>query len=101
MYSLGIIFFEMCYPFKTGMERIQILSALRQPSVTFPEGWGPNFKPEQKEIISMLLRHDPSKRPDAKHMLLSPLVPSQEKDEIYYERAINGQLNLTWHELHS
>ncbi|RXK39365.1 PEK/GCN2 protein kinase [Tremella mesenterica] len=95
MYSLGIIFFEMCYPFKTGMERIQILSALRQPSITFPDGWKPDWKSEQKEIITWLLRHDPSMRPSARQLLLSPLVPSQDKDEMFYDRAINELTNPT------
>lgn len=37
MYSLGIIFFEMCHPpFSTGMERIETLTALRSPEVTVP-----------------------------------------------------------------
>ena len=36
MYSLGVIFFEMCFRFKTGMERIHILQALRRETVTFP-----------------------------------------------------------------
>lgn len=31
MYSLGVMFFEMCYrPLTTGMERVKVLSALRQ-----------------------------------------------------------------------
>ena len=35
LYSLGIIFFEMCSPsLSTGMERVKILSLLRQVS-----GW--------------------------------------------------------------
>ena len=37
MYSLGVIFFEMCYnPLQTGMERIKVLTDLRSPSVKFP-----------------------------------------------------------------
>ena len=30
IYSLGIIFFELLFPFKTGMERARVLSNLRQ-----------------------------------------------------------------------
>lgn len=38
LYSLGIIFFEMCYrPMSTGMERVKILSSLRQPNIDFPD----------------------------------------------------------------
>ena len=36
MYSLGIIFFEMCYPLATGMERARILNNLRLVTVDFP-----------------------------------------------------------------
>lgn len=37
LYSLGIIFFEMCHrPFSTGMERVETLAALRSPKVTIP-----------------------------------------------------------------
>lgn len=37
LYSLGIIFFEMCHrPFSTGMERVETLVAIRSPSVLIP-----------------------------------------------------------------
>lgn len=37
LYSLGIIFFEMCHrPFSTGMERVETLVALRTPNITIP-----------------------------------------------------------------
>lgn len=37
IYSLGIIFFEMCHPpLSTGMERVKILNALRQPDIVLP-----------------------------------------------------------------
>ena len=38
IYSLGIIFFEMCYkPLPTGMERVQVLGQLRLKEINFPE----------------------------------------------------------------
>ena len=38
IYSLGIIFFEMCHPpLNTGMERIKILSSIRQPDIVLPQ----------------------------------------------------------------
>lgn len=38
MYSLGVMFFEMCYrPLETGMERVRILSNLRQSDVKLPD----------------------------------------------------------------
>ena len=35
MYSLGIIFFEMCYPLATGMQRAKTLNDLRLKSIEF------------------------------------------------------------------
>ncbi|CAF5075657.1 unnamed protein product, partial [Rotaria magnacalcarata] len=36
IYSLGITFFEMCYPFNTSMERAKILCELRRPEINVP-----------------------------------------------------------------
>ena len=37
IYSLGIILFEMCHPpLTTGMERVRILTNLRQPDIGLP-----------------------------------------------------------------
>lgn len=36
IYSFGIVFFEMCYPLKTGMERHIILAKLRSESIEIP-----------------------------------------------------------------
>ncbi|WVQ86282.1 hypothetical protein IAT38_008450 [Cryptococcus sp. DSM 104549] len=88
MYSLGIIFFEMCYPFKTAMERVHILNAVRLPSITFPAGWGPNHKPNEREIITRLLTHDPVARFKATELLRSPLLPAPEKRKEDYDAVI-------------
>lgn len=90
MYSLGIIFFEMCFPFKTGMERVQTLTALRGPEVPFPASWPVDMKPKQREIISLLLRHDPATRPQAAQLLAGPLVPSPDKEQKLYDNVITG-----------
>lgn len=38
IYSLGLIFFEMCYrPLKTGMERLRLFGGLRKASIDFPD----------------------------------------------------------------
>ncbi|OCF54570.1 PEK/GCN2 protein kinase [Kwoniella mangroviensis CBS 10435] len=88
MYSLGIIFFEMCYPFKTTMERVHILNAVRQPSITFPPGWPSTHKQNEREIVTRLLAHDPSKRFSATELLRSPLLPSPEKKKEDWDAAI-------------
>lgn len=90
MYSLGIIFFEMCFAFKTGMERVQTLTALRGPEVPFPTSWPVDLKPKQREIISLLLRHDPTMRPQAAQLLAGPLVPSPDKEQKLYDNVITG-----------
>lgn len=88
MYSLGVIFFEMCFAFKTHMERVHILSAIRQPSITFPAAWPKDVKPDQREIVEWLLRHDPNMRPRADQLLSSPLLPPREKQKEFYDTAI-------------
>ena len=38
IYSLGIIFFEMCYkPLQTNMERVKVLGHLRTPDIGLPD----------------------------------------------------------------
>ena len=91
MYSLGIIFFEMCFRFKTGMERVQILQALRQSTITYPANWSEQGKASQREIINGLLVHDSGARPKATQLLSSPLLPSSDKQKEYYDAAITGQ----------
>ncbi|WVQ95416.1 hypothetical protein IAU59_002513 [Kwoniella sp. CBS 9459] len=88
MYSLGIIFFEMCYPFKTAMERVHILNAVRQPTITFPAGWPDNHKSDERKIVCKLLSHDPNQRFTATGLLRSPLLPSPGKEKEDYDQAI-------------
>lgn len=33
IYSLGIMFYEMCFPFRTNMERIYVIQNLRQKEI--------------------------------------------------------------------
>lgn len=73
MYSLGIVFFEMMYPIKTRMERLKIISNLRQPSVQLPPDWSGHTA--EADIIRKLLSHDPAKRPTAKALLESDFLP--------------------------
>ncbi|KAG8220630.1 kinase-like domain-containing protein [Butyriboletus roseoflavus] len=86
MYSLGIVFFEMNYPFSTGAERIAVIEDLRKPEVYFPRDWE-THRTKQKEIISWLLRHDPAKRPSALELSQSSLLPPRVEDE-YFKEAL-------------
>lgn len=59
IYSLGIIFFEMCYrPMATQMERIQILSNIRKEFIEFPDDFHEICLPDQvDEYDGSLLQH--------------------------------------------
>ncbi|KAG8989771.1 hypothetical protein FRB90_002076, partial [Tulasnella sp. 427] len=85
MYSLGIVFFEMCWPpFQTSSERIEVLNKLRMPTVIFPEKW--QDRERQRTIITKLLQHNPAQRPSALELSNSSLLPEQEEDA-YFEEA--------------
>lgn len=73
MYSLGIVFFEMVYPIKTRMERLNILSNLRKSTIEMPADW--SGRNTELGIIKKLLSHDPSQRPSAKDLLESDFLP--------------------------
>ncbi|KAJ8309409.1 hypothetical protein KUTeg_014283 [Tegillarca granosa] len=82
IYSLGIIFFEMCYkPLSTGMERVQILGNLRQKEIKLPEDFDQVTMENQTHIIRWLLNHNPSLRPSSKDLLQSPYLPPPQMEE--------------------
>nr|1ZYC_A Chain A, Serine/threonine-protein kinase GCN2 [Saccharomyces cerevisiae]1ZYC_B Chain B, Serine/threonine-protein kinase GCN2 [Saccharomyces cerevisiae]1ZYC_C Chain C, Serine/threonine-protein kinase GCN2 [Saccharomyces cerevisiae]1ZYC_D Chain D, Serine/threonine-protein kinase GCN2 [Saccharomyces cerevisiae]1ZYD_A Chain A, Serine/threonine-protein kinase GCN2 [Saccharomyces cerevisiae]1ZYD_B Chain B, Serine/threonine-protein kinase GCN2 [Saccharomyces cerevisiae] len=85
MYSLGIIFFEMIYPFSTGMERVNILKKLRSVSIEFPPDFDDNKMKVEKKIIRLLIDHDPNKRPGARTLLNSGWLPVKHQDEVIKE----------------
>ncbi|KAL1501167.1 hypothetical protein ABEB36_006549 [Hypothenemus hampei] len=93
IYSLGIIFFEMCYkPLDTGMERFKILSRLRTKDVVFPEGFaGENER--AYELIKWLLNHDISKRPTSRELLQSKYLPPPVSARREFRELINQTLN--------
>ncbi|KAK9456329.1 kinase-like domain-containing protein [Dipodascopsis uninucleata] len=82
MYSLGIIFFEMSYPIRTGMERVKVMKDLRQPSIIFPSDYPADKLKHEGKIVRSLLEHQPSKRPSAAELLQSDLIPVRVEDEI-------------------
>ncbi|KAI9264773.1 kinase-like domain-containing protein [Sporodiniella umbellata] len=82
MFSLGIIFFEMCYQFSTGMQRVIVLNELRNG--TFPSDF-PNNYVHQKKIISILLSPQPKDRPNSFELLRSDLLPPKLEDEYIKE----------------
>jgi eukaryotic translation initiation factor 2-alpha kinase 4 len=92
MYSLGVIFFEMCHPLKTGMERDRILQAIREKNHSLPPTFDQPEKAMQGEIIETLLSHRPSERPSAAELLQSGKIPLQVEEETF-RRAILGLLS--------
>ncbi|CAE6423470.1 unnamed protein product [Rhizoctonia solani] len=86
LYSLGIVFFELNFPFVTASERVSVLTQLRHPSIQFPSAW-PEARNQQRKIIEMLLEHDPDKRPSALQLSTSEYLPETLEDE-YVKEAL-------------
>lgn len=82
IYSLGIIFFEMCYPkLSTGMERVKILANLRLPDIVFPNDIEEQLSEQQIYLIKWLLDHDVRKRPTSYELLASEYMPPPQMEE--------------------
>ncbi|KAF1998899.1 kinase-like protein [Amniculicola lignicola CBS 123094] len=77
MYSLGIIFFEMCFPLKTAMERMFVIKQLRERKHTLPAEFETPEKASQGCIITSLISHRPSERPGCAELLRSGKLPMQ------------------------
>lgn len=81
MYSLGIMFFEMCMHEMGGMERARVSEQLRKPYPTLPSDFDSDSA--QADIILSLVTHDPTSRPSAAELLDSPKLPDEmESDSI-------------------
>lgn len=89
MYSLGIIFFEMCFPLKTAMERDKTIRAIRQKDHSLPEAFKSPDKSVQGSIILSLISHRPSERPSSAELLRSGKIPVKIEDNII-RHAIEG-----------
>jgi translation initiation factor 2-alpha kinase 4 len=85
MYSMGIIFFEMCYPLKTAMERDQVIRQLRERKHALPAEFDNTEKSLQGNIITSLISHRPTERPSCAELLRSGKVPLQIEDEAVKE----------------
>ncbi len=88
MFSLGVIFFEMMHePFRTGQERLEVLHELGRTGKV-PDSFPKTYENEAK-LIEMLLNKDPNKRPSARDLLQSDLLPVKMEEE--YLRALFAQ----------
>lgn len=81
MYSLGVIFFEMCYQPIIGMERAQVVEGLRKKQPNLPADFDVTDKAVQKDIILSLLNHSPKERPTSSELLHSGKLPVQMESE--------------------
>lgn len=95
MYALGIMLFEMTYPIATAMERHRVLGALRE-SGALPVGFETQFATEAA-VVTWLLNHDPKKRPTARQLLESELLPSNLDQEIVRQALCTIHPNSTTH----
>ncbi|KAL2068186.1 hypothetical protein VTL71DRAFT_16284 [Oculimacula yallundae] len=82
MYSLGIIFFEMCFrPLIPGMDRQRVGEGLRQKQTVLPPEYNTSELPMQTDIVLSLLNHSPKDRPSSAELLKSGRLPVQMEDE--------------------
>ncbi|KAM9355748.1 eukaryotic translation initiation factor 2-alpha kinase 3 [Pholidichthys leucotaenia] len=75
IYSLGLILFELLYPFRTQMERVRTLTEVR--ALRFPEAFSKNNVQELSMVRSMLSL-SPSERPEAVDITGMPLFQELE-----------------------
>lgn len=80
MYALGIIFFEMCHPLPTYMERDQTLQGIRRRNHTLPPTFSSPERQVQAEIILSLISHRPDNRPTAVALQKSDKIPEPFKE---------------------
>lgn len=75
VYALGVIFFEMWYPFRTAHERLCVLRQLGQSPPVFPFDFARSHPRQRALIVEMM-----GARPSAEQVLASPLLPPKMSD---------------------
>ncbi|XP_067884870.1 eukaryotic translation initiation factor 2-alpha kinase 3 isoform X2 [Heterodontus francisci] len=73
IFSLGLILFELLYPFSTQMERVQTLTGVRD--LKFPSLFLEEYLQEH-EMVQQMLSHEPAERPEAMDIVNNPLFES-------------------------
>ena len=76
-------------PFTTNTERLHVITALRSPLIQFPLEWPSNHRPNQRQVTTLLLQHDPNARPTAAELQRNDLLPKRMEEE-----SINEALRL-------
>ena len=89
MFSLGIMFLEMCYPMETNTEGIKLRNRMEAGDQPLPARFeSPEWK-DQAWIIRNLLRYDQKLRHSAQELLQSGKIPEpveEEKFKRYFEQ---------------
>ena len=78
IYSLGLIFFELWYPFRTNYDRIEQLTKLKEGVVP---GKFAESHPRQWKLISSMIQRNLQDRPTATILLQSDLLPPRMEDD--------------------
>ncbi|KAI8323440.1 kinase-like protein [Martensiomyces pterosporus] len=86
IYSLGIIFFELYYPFATAMERIVVIKDLRRG--VFPPSFV-HMWPKEAAFILWLMAADPERRPSAKEILNFDLIDVPSLESAHLRREVS------------
>ncbi|OHT12431.1 hypothetical protein TRFO_17696 [Tritrichomonas foetus] len=74
MYSFGVILFEIWCQFSTMSERARILKQLTDDH-QLPAAWLAQY-PNVAQMVQLLIKPSPDKRPSASYLLQSKLIPS-------------------------
>lgn len=82
IYSLGVLFFELYFPFTTPVERVYTLMELRKGVV--PQQFKQRY-PAEWQLLRRMIATDPKERPSALEILVSDLV--RDHDMQVYHRA--------------
>uniref|UniRef100_UPI00358E2478 eIF-2-alpha kinase GCN2 isoform X2 n=1 Tax=Myxine glutinosa TaxID=7769 RepID=UPI00358E2478 len=95
LYSLGIIFFEMCYrTMSTMSERVHVLQNLREEAMIFPEDFDEEKLKKQALVLRWLLHHDPGQRPAAMELLHSGTLPPTQLERSGLHEALQSTLAM-------
>ncbi|KAG8276527.1 Eukaryotic translation initiation factor 2 alpha kinase 4 [Homalodisca vitripennis] len=94
IYSLGVMFFEMCYrPLHTHMERMKVLADLRSEDCLLPADFKDNGKLSKTNLLRWMLLHDPLQRPSSAELLQSDLLPPPQFEERELQELLRHTLN--------
>ncbi|XP_038607883.1 eukaryotic translation initiation factor 2-alpha kinase 3 [Tachyglossus aculeatus] len=75
IFSLGLILFELLYPFSTQMERVRILSEVRD--LKFPPLFATKY-PQEYTMVQLMLSPSPTERPEATAIIENALFEDLE-----------------------